>query len=279
VSDLDGTLLDNDARLSARTRAILRRLLGDGLLFTVASARSVVAMQSILEGLVLPLPVIEMNGAFLSDLASGRHHTVSDLAPELARAVFETVRAAGHLPFVSTFDGERDRLYYADTENAGQAWYAADRARSDDRRLERVDDLRARLRERVVCFTVIERREPLEGLRRDLDRALGERLTIRLLRNEYDRGWHWLTVHDRGATKDRALGVLIEEWGLDGAEVVAFGDNDNDVPLFRAADRGVAVANASPGLAAIATDVIGPSWEDSVAAYVEAEERTVPGRA
>jgi HAD superfamily hydrolase (TIGR01484 family) len=241
-------------------------------MFTVASARSVVAMQSILEGLTLPLPVIEMNGAFLSDLASGRHHTVNDIAPDVAEAVFEAVRAAGHLPFVSTFDGRHDRLYYVGVENPGAEWYVTDRTRSGDRRLERVDDLGARLRERVVCFTVIARREPLEALRRDLDRSLGARLTIRLLANQYDHGWHWLTAHDRDATKDRALATLIEQWGLHGSEIVAFGDSDNDAPLFRAADRAVAVANASPTLAAVAGSVIGPSWEDSVAVYLEAEE-------
>lgn len=273
VSDLDGTLLDDDARLSARSGAILSGLLRRGVLFTVASARSVVAMQSILEGLELPLPVIEMNGAFLSDLATGRHHVVNDLAPDLSGSVFEIVRAAGHLPFVSTFDGERDHLYYARRENAGEEWYATDRARSGDKRLERVDDLASKLRERVVCFTVIGRREPLEDLRRDLDRRLGERLTIRLLANEYDRGWHWLTAHARTATKDRALATLVERWGLGDAEIVAFGDGDNDAPLFRAADRAIAVANASPFLAALATDVIGPNWDDSVAAYVDAEVR------
>lgn len=273
VSDLDGTLLGNDARLSARSRAILQELLRDGLLFTVASARSVVAMQSILGGLTLPLPVIEMNGAFLSDLASGHHHVVNDLGPGLAKAVFELVRAAGHLPFISAFDGERDRLYYAATENPGMEWYLTDRARNDDRRLERIDDLSARLHEHVVCFTVIDRRERLEGLRLELEKDLGERLTLRRLENQYDPGWHWLTVHDREATKDRALATLTERWGLGGAEVVVFGDSDNDVPLFRVADRALAVANASPELAALATTVIGPSWEDSVATYVEAEQR------
>ena len=56
VTDLDGTLLGEDARLSGRSRSGLVKLLEDGLLLTVASARSVVAMQRILSGVVLPLP-------------------------------------------------------------------------------------------------------------------------------------------------------------------------------------------------------------------------------
>ncbi len=143
VSDLDGTLLGNDARLSARSRAILEDLLRDGLLFTVASARSVVAIQSILAGLTLPLPVIEFNGAFLSDLATGRHHVVNDIGRDLAEAVLALVREAGRLPFVSAFDGRRDRLYYADVGNPGMQWYLADRIQSGDRRVERAGGMRA----------------------------------------------------------------------------------------------------------------------------------------
>ena len=44
ISDLDGTLLTNDARLSEFSRAVLRELIADGLSFSVASARSVVSM-------------------------------------------------------------------------------------------------------------------------------------------------------------------------------------------------------------------------------------------
>lgn len=68
VADLDGTLLDDRARLSGRSQAILSGLLTEGLRLAVASARSVVAMQKLLAGLPVKQPVIEFNGAFLSEL-------------------------------------------------------------------------------------------------------------------------------------------------------------------------------------------------------------------
>ena len=63
VSDLDGTLLDRNARLSDITRYGLTRLLDAGLTFTVATARHVSSVRQILEGLPLQLPVISSNGA------------------------------------------------------------------------------------------------------------------------------------------------------------------------------------------------------------------------
>lgn len=77
VSDLDGTLLSNNGTLSNNSRAALQQLLSDGVAFSVASARSVVSIKPILSGIRLSLPVIEFNGAFLSDLDSGRHEQLA----------------------------------------------------------------------------------------------------------------------------------------------------------------------------------------------------------
>ena len=56
VSDLDGTLLTNEATLSEYSKAELQRLLHEGVSFSVASARSVVSIRKIMQGLHLTLP-------------------------------------------------------------------------------------------------------------------------------------------------------------------------------------------------------------------------------
>ena len=81
ISDLDGTLLTKNAVLSDFSKNKLQELLEDGLLFTVASARSVVSMAVALHGLKLPLPIVEFNGAFISDLESGRHEIINSIEP------------------------------------------------------------------------------------------------------------------------------------------------------------------------------------------------------
>ena len=83
ISDLDGTLLNDNAMLSNFSLKNLNALIEKGLQFTVASARSVIAMQKILKGLKIKLPVIEFNGAFLSDLRTGKHVIVNEINPEI----------------------------------------------------------------------------------------------------------------------------------------------------------------------------------------------------
>src|SRR5688500_8717669 len=86
VSDFDGTLADRRARLSPFTRDNLRELLNAGLPFTVASARSVHTLAPVLEGLALRLPVVEFNGAFITDLKTREPIVCHALLPTVAEA-------------------------------------------------------------------------------------------------------------------------------------------------------------------------------------------------
>ena len=271
VTDLDGTLLDETASLSERTRTGLAGLLDDGMLFTVASARSVKAMQTILEGLTLPLPVIEHNGAHISDLATGHHLVTNAVDPTLARGAFDIIQAAGCVPLVASFDGTADRLHYSEVLNPGVAWYVEDRRVNSDPRLTRTADLASALSQQVACLTVIDRRDTLEPVRRSLIEEFGDAFRVRVFANEYFSDWDWLTIHDSRATKEQALSRVLNDSGLSGAEVVAFGDSDNDIPLFEFAARGIAVENASGEVKSLAHAVIGPNTADSVVEFLERE--------
>ncbi len=72
-------------------------------------------------------------------------------------------------------------------------------------------------------------------------------------------------VSARGVTKGAALAHLAAGLGVDAAEVIAFGDMPNDVPMLAWAGRGCAVANAHPDVRAAADEVVGNHDEDGVA--------------
>ena len=266
---MDHTLLDDAGTLSCYSRTTLNRLLARGLRFTVASARSCASLRHLLRGLELSLPVIEFNGAFVSDLATGRHHLVHALAPAVATDLWTLLVGSGHVPFVSTFDGSADRLYYDRMANAGMSWYLEDRRRHHDPRLRRLADLREGLRDQVVCLTVIGRQGELLALRETVRRRHEPAVRTYCFENTYSPGWFWLTVHDARATKERGVAALLRlRPELQGSRLVAFGDGANDIGLLQAADVGLAVANAEPELQRRASAVIGTNTDDAVARYV-----------
>lgn len=268
VSDLDGTLLTNQATLSEFSRLGLKRLLDEGLMFTVATARSVVAVRQILDGIPMTLPVIEFNGAFISDLQTGRHEVIHSIERSVAEGLYGLIGRFDCVPFISTYNGSEDCVYFAAVVNDGMWWYFNDRLSARDDRWRRADDLTSAFEDHVVCFTVIHRQEVLSELRAAVEEEYGGRVQVRLFENHYSPGWYWLTIHDRKATKADALRTLRATYGLERAELVVFGDHNNDIEMFEIADRAIAVSNATEELKRHATHVIGSNEEDAVVRYL-----------
>ncbi len=276
VSDLDGTLLGQDGKLSPESRRLLAELLREGLPFTVASARSVWSIAQMLEGLELKLPVIELNGAFLSDLKTGRHLVVNQLSEAVKHGVYLEIQSSGFLPFISTYDGARDNLYHSEIGNEGMRWYYEDRMAMRDPRLRPPRPLIDILDEQVICFTVIDREERLKPLEERLNRLYGGLVQLHLYRHLYCEGWHWLTIHDAKATKARALDGFLAMLGIGREELTVFGDDINDIAMFEHAGRAIAVGNAIAPVKERASQVIGSNREDSVARFIFAEASARP---
>jgi len=268
VSDLDGTLLDAQGRLADSTRQGLTRLLDEGLLFTVASARHVSSIRQILGELPLRLPVIGSNGAYISDLASARHEIVHAIEPDLAQAVFALIRRHGLMPFVSTHGAQGDQLFYQSVHNEAQQSFVDERLRNADPRLRHSPRMQDVLHDPAVTLVVVDREEPLAELQAAITEMCGDRVETHLAEDLYKPGWPWLTVHDRRASKDQGIKTLAQRYGLTDREVVVFGDHVNDIKMLRAAHRGIAVENAIPAVKQAAHRVIGPHHEDSVLRFI-----------
>ena len=270
VSDLDGTLLRSDGRLSPYSVRTLTRLIREGMRFTVASARGCGQIRIALGGLRLPLPVVNQNGAFVSDLATGSHAAVHALSPAIASDLWSLLTDSGCSPFLITFDGGADRLYYNDgiLRNDGMRRFLHHRQRSQDPRLTRLDDLSDGLDEQVVCLTVIDTLARVGNIHRQVITRHGDAVQVNSY-DHYDSLWYWLTIHAAGATKDQALTKLMRLRNLTGRRLVVFGDQINDLGLFRLADEAYAVAGAAPELIRHATAVIGSHDEDAVARWLE----------
>jgi 5-amino-6-(5-phospho-D-ribitylamino)uracil phosphatase len=278
VTDLDGTLIRDDLTLSPGARANLCALLAEGAPITVASARSVTSIRAILGNIPFSLPIIEFNGAFLSEYRTGRHEVVNAIPASLARGVFEAMCARGCTPCVSVFDGERDLVLYDTIANEGMAAYFTERVAFKDERLRRVDDLAAGLDGGTVCLTVIDRAGRIDSLHASLASAFAGGVVLTSYDYRYFPGWKFFTAHDHRATKDQAIAALRASRGLERHELMVFGDDVNDLGMLRAADRPIAMANAKPEVKALAREVIGTNNEDSVVRRIRQDWSGKAGR-
>jgi hydroxymethylpyrimidine pyrophosphatase-like HAD family hydrolase len=265
VLDLDGTLLRSDGSLSEASRLGLNQLLGQGARLTVASARGTPAMRSLLAGVDLRLPVMELCGAFISEFATGRHIS-SNLLPEaVASNVVEAVLAAGYEPLLAAWDGVEDHLYYRPGANAGVRWYVEEKQRYGDPRLRAHDDLLdVTQRARLASITIFAPDEDAPDLIELLGGLTGDSANVHGAMNAYCPGWTEVQVQHRLAEKGAAFPSLLAACGLVDVELVALGDHLVDLGLFAEADRTVAPENAQPAVLEVADEIVGTNDDDSV---------------
>lgn len=269
ISDLDGTLLTPTATLSPYTRDTLNRLLVSGLPFTIATSRSVSSIGPIFQGVSLPLPVIELNGAYITDLATGHHLMANHIAPDLAADVLSLVQSWEFKPLISSYNGQEDHVYFTTDVNPGIQWYIDDAKHNEDGRWHSCADLTKTLNEQVMRFTLIDTKERLTELENELANRFPSCFEVHLFENPYQPDWYWLTLQDAQATKASGIRKLQELQNLQDYDLTVFGDHNNDISMFKLADVAVATANATPELRQHASEIIGHHSEDSVVKYLE----------
>lgn len=260
VTDLDGTLLNRNAELSEYTKNKLNELIDKGVLITVASARSSQSIKTIMKDVDLKLPVISFNGAYLTDIESMQHMVINEIPHNLATEIYHTVKNdIGVL--ISTYK-EDDILFYDRITSEGMLAYIKDRERFFNRKLDQVryDDLD----HKVMAFTIIDTKEVISTIKAILVKRFGDEVIIDAWEDMYYKPWNWLTIHCKKATKSNGLKSLLEMVDESISELIVFGDNTNDLPMFELANKSYAVENGVSALKAIATGVIGMHTEDSV---------------
>ena len=269
VCDLDGTILRSDATLSDFARDGINRLIDAGVHLTLASARGTAGMRALLDGVRLRLPVIELNGAFVSDMHSGQHITSNVLFPRDACAALEAILSTGVDPVVSTWDGSRDRVHFGTRTNDSLSWYVEEKRRHRDPRLAPCDDfLAVGESEEVAQITTFALDREADVLTDRLRGAIGAAARVHAAGNMYWPGWTEITVSHHAAEKGAAIPALLEACALPDAEVIACGDHLNDLGLFAAAVHRIAPANAHAAVLESATEIVESNDEDGVVRHL-----------
>ncbi len=271
ISDLDGTLLQDDATLSDYAKEELTDLLLSGVNFTVASARSGDSIRDILSQLPLKLPVIEFNGAYLSNYQTGEHEIINSIEEEVVLQLFNLIKEFKLLPIIASFDGKRDRMYYQSASNKAIGEYIEDKIKKNYKPLTQVVDLKEILREKVVRITLLGTKEELMLLFKKIERRYASQLEIYFFQNRYT-GWYWLMMQDKKATKAYAIKQLLDKYGFAQEGLTVFGDAKNDLHMFKLAPNSIAVGNAESQLKKYASKVIGDNIDDSVTKYIKNSE-------
>ena len=262
ISDLDGTLLSPEPEITALTAEIINSLTAKGMNFTFATARSIYSAIPITSALDINVPCILMNGVSIYDIKNRRYVKNEFIDPAASAKLLEAYKRHGVECFMYRIDNGALTCYYEQLTSRVMRSFAEVRKHRYKKpfvqcRLEDCAD------EYTVYFTTRGKYDQLLPVKLEAERIAGVDIAFYL--DVYDDSWY-LEIFSHKASKSNGLRFLREEYGFD--EIVAFGDNLNDLPMFRQADIRVAVENARDEVKAAADIVIGANGNDGVAKWL-----------
>lgn len=116
----------------------------------------------------------------------------------------------------------------------------------------------------VFYFTAIGAESYLKHLEKDLRES--NRFQTTFQADVYIKDEFWLEIMHADATKAKGVNALKKLLGME--KIICFGDNINDIPMFKIADEGYAVENAHPRLTELATGKVKNCNNDGVASFI-----------
>ena len=232
VTDLDGTLLDDDKRIPDGLWDTLARLRERGVLFSPASGRQYATLAEQFAEVADGMVFIAENGTYV--VRDGQELSSDPLEPAVVARIVAAVRrlAAGGVDLGAVVCGKRS----AYVERADEPFLA--------------EVARYYVRHRIVDDVTTVDDDILKVALFDFGSA--ERTTAPALAPFADThqvvvsGEHWVDVMNRTANKGAALRRLQRELGITPAQTLVFGDYLNDLEMLDAAEWSFAMAGAHP---------------------------------
>lgn len=265
LSDMDGTLLNNEGVVSDESKKIINELSEKGLLFSVATARSVLSAKMLLDGIKISAPAVMQSGVVIYDFENKRtvkHYALGSKAYGDIIKVFEENNKAPFSFFLNREKEEYEIIFTHLTLPEHKAFYEA-RHKMLGSLIHKVEKYEIPIGFDPIFVSLCDKYEDLLIIKEQIEAIDG--VGCSFYKDTYTPLW-FLEVFNVKASK--ADGLLFVKKYTSANKAVAFGDNLNDLPLFNAADEKYAVENAVEELKGIADGIIKSNEENGVAEYL-----------
>lgn len=233
VTDMDGTLLGADKRISAENKAAIERFVHQGGKFTLATGRIASSAKRYAQQLPVGVPAILYNGAMIYDYGTERtvwERTLPETAAEVMGRVLERYPEIG----VEIYTGAWEVPFFLSENAVTERHYAIEG-------FQRKPEQPPATPWHKILFAWEPER--LDAILPSLPELTGD-AAVEWIRSDNK----YLELLPQGATKGHALEELVRVLGFDMSKCIAMGDHLNDLEMLRRAGIGVAVANAHPEL-------------------------------
>jgi Cof subfamily protein (haloacid dehalogenase superfamily) len=252
--DLDGTLIGLDLEISQRTKAAIKQIMSRGIIVTIATGRMFQSALPFAKELNISTPLICYEGAMIAKPDTKEILWHKPVPLSLAREAIELINKE-NLHINAYLD---DELYVESLNEQAKLYSSISRVNPHP-----VGNLLDFLNREPTKLVVVGTAEQIDSINRILNEHFGNSLFIA---KSYPR---FCEVAHPDCSKANALSMLTDQLGIAQSEVVAIGDNPNDVNMVKWAGLGIAMANGSDETKEAADWVTGHLEKDGVAEAIE----------
>lgn len=231
ISDLDGTLLGPDHKVSSKTKESIQQWRNSGRKFVIATGRHYIEAKKIQDELGAPIPLITSNGARIHD-QHGHIILKQNLPTDIATAICE-----------SRFDPSVQINLFTD-----QAWFAnfsiqALTGMSIDTDFHcQATDLKAIDKSNTIKIFFWGDREKLDVIYKTLHAQFADRINLTFSLDKC------LEVMEANTNKGAAVNAVLKTMNLTTQQAIAFGDGMNDVEMLKVVGKPILMANSQQDL-------------------------------
>lgn len=259
--DMDETLLDKNAQVSKENQAVVRRLREQGVKFVLASGRGFLSMKGIAKILSLydmqNEYTISFNGGVITENKDNRVISSNGISFTQMIALFYIGLQHDVGIHIYTIDN-----VYMYGINEDEKEYIKGRL---DGYVTLSDTNVNFLSDHTIIKVLFHHcdRQYLESIKARISSDILSQFSICYSANRY------LEFNQKGVSKGAALLKLMEKLNIKPENVMAIGDNDNDISMLKKAGLGIAVGNAIAEAKAAADYVCQATHEESVMVEIE----------
>jgi len=252
--DMDGTLLNDRDEITPRTEKAIKALVDKGVVFTLCTGRPVQGVKRYINQLGLDCPVITYNGAVVVHGKTGEILFSQNMDTAEARRVYNMAKEKNAMFIVWS----QNKLYASELSEKTAFYENITSTKAS--LLENFEDL---LLAGITKMLWYESPEILDGYIEELKRQSFEKTTFTKSRE------YFLEFFSNKTSKAVAMSKLGEYYNISAQEMIAAGDQTNDLSMIQYAGLGVAMGNAVESVKAVAGYITDTNINEGVAKFIE----------
>jgi 5-amino-6-(5-phospho-D-ribitylamino)uracil phosphatase len=265
--DFDGTLLSHRGEVTPRTKAAVKKVVEAGFMVCFATGRNLTESRGVLKAVDHFDSAVFVGGAMVIDTKNNITLQRSLMAPPLAREICAFFESHGQaaLAMQDTESSGTDYLISAEIEpnSATKQWLSVTTATA-----RFVPNMPGYSHEHTFRVGIVAPDDSAAMIHSEMDAQFGSRIISHsLLVPAF--GVQVLEVFDPAVTKWAGILHIANRNKIDPSEVIAIGDDVNDISMIRNAGLGIAMGNAHATVKDVADRIIGSNREDGLAEFLE----------